>query len=392
LGKDRNILTVATAIGLAGAFCPYRLLPAEAAGPSRPPGLQVSGGAFLKDGRPCRAVGVNYYDLFQRVWRDPKDGSSLEGLGKLARAGIPFVRFACSGFAAKDWERYFAAKEEALDRLDLVVRAAEREGIGLIPSLFWSWELHRTVGEPRGAWGDPGSKTQARAREYVRDIVTRYKDSPAIWAWEFGNEANLMTDLPNAAQFRPPGGSERDDWKAAHLVTMLAEFGKAVRAIDPSRPIISGNSHPRPAAWHNSREGSWKADDREQSREILLRDNPAPLDTIGIHIYGGGPASKDVAAWAEDRAAYLRWVKGVAREAGRPVFIGEFGVEAKVDPTAVRAEFEALLDAMERAEVDLAALWVFDLPHQTTWSASFENDRSYMLRLIAEANRRWKAR
>jgi endo-1,4-beta-mannosidase len=38
-------------------------------------------------------------------------------------------------------------------------------------------------------------------RAYVRDVVERYKDSPAVWGWEFGNEYNIPTDLPDE---RPP--------------------------------------------------------------------------------------------------------------------------------------------------------------------------------------------
>jgi hypothetical protein len=45
---------------------------------------------------------------------------------------------------------------------------------------------------------------------------------------------------------------------------------------------------------------------------------------------------------------------------------------------------------MEQAEVDLAAFWVFDLKSQNnSWNTTFDNDRAYMLKLTAEANRRW---
>ena len=41
-------------------------------------------------------------------------------------------------------------------------------------------------------------------RTYIREVVSRYVNSPAIWGWEFGNEYNLPADLPNAADHRPP--------------------------------------------------------------------------------------------------------------------------------------------------------------------------------------------
>jgi hypothetical protein len=41
-------------------------------------------------------------------------------------------------------------------------------------------------------------------------------------------------------------------------------------------------------------------------------------------------------------------------------------------------------------QIDLAAFWVFDRKHQDdTWNVTFDNDRAYMLKLVAEANRRW---
>ncbi len=353
-------------------------------------GLQVKEGRFYKEGQPYRGVGANYFDLFRRVLSNPTNTTSLAGLERLSKAGVPFVRFA-GPYSAQEWRLYLENKEEYLRRFDLVVRAAEKSGIGLIPSLFWTLSLCETVGEPRDQWGNPNSKTMGLMRRYTADVVGRYKDSPALWAWEFGNEINLKADLPNAAQFRPKNGIERDDITAKHLVTMLSEFAKEVRKHDPSRAIISGNSHSRASSWNNTANKSWTPDTQEQAREIILRDNPAPLDTVGVHLYGDNPPEKDLGAWVTSRLHYLQWLKGVAAEAGRPVFVGEFGLAVKKDEGDVRVVFEALLKEMEVANIDLAAFWVFDLPNQTgTWNVTFENDRAYMISLTAEANRTWK--
>ena len=99
-----------------------------------------------------------------------------------------------------------------------------------------------------------------------------------------------------------------------------------------------------------------------------------------------------MAAWATDHGQYLRAVRDLARELKRPVFIGEFGLAAKDDPAATRAGCEQLLAAMEAADVDLAAFWVFDLKGQDkSWNVTIDNDRACMLQLSAEANRRWNA-
>lgn len=357
-----------------------------------PLGLSQKEGVLFLNGQPYRGVGANYFDLFLRTLHDPNNATSLTGLEKLAKAGIPFVRFALN-YSENDWAVYFKNPQEYFRRLDRVVQTAEKAKIGLIPSFFWHFMIFPDLAnEPRDQWGNPESQTHARMRRFTAEVVERYRGSPAVWAYEFGNEANLMADLPNAGNFRKKNGTERDDFKSEHLTIMLSEFAKEARRRDPNRLIISGNSHPRASAWHNTAEKSWKPDSREQTLEVLRRDNPPPLDTIGIHIYAEGAISKELAAWASDHAEYLRSVRELARQMKRPLFVGEFGLAKQPDPADERARFEKLLADLETAEVDLAAFWVFDLPSQEkNWNASFENPRAYMIQLTAEANRRWNA-
>ena len=357
-------------------------------------GLAVKDGRLFRDGQPYRGIGCNYFDLFLRVLNNPDDTSSLAGLERLAQAGIPFVRFA-GPYSASEWRLYRDNKDEYFRRLDLVVRTAEKNGIGLIPSLFWKLTLCETVGEPRDQWGNPQSKTLALMRQYTGEVVNRYKNSPAVWGWEFGNEVNLLVDLPNAAKFRPKNGAgtESDDLTENHLTVMLSEFARAVRGQDPSRPVFSGNSHPRAYAWHNSAERSWTFDTPEQAQEIILRDNPAPLNTIGIHFYGIQNTDTELGKWVPTRLHYLKWLRGVADKAKRPVFIGEFGLADGKGGAPARPVFEAQLAEIEQAGIDLAAFWVYDRRGGGGgWSVSFDNDRAYMIALTAEASRRCNTR
>lgn len=354
-----------------------------------PLGLQVKDGHFYKDGHVYRGVGANYFDLFRRVMNNPVDTTSLAGLERLAQAGIPFVRFA-GPYSAEEWKLYVDNKEEYFRRFDLVVRRAEQVKIGLIPSMFWTLTLCETVNESRDQWGNPQSKTSALMRQYVSDVVGRYKNSPALWAYEFGNEMNLAADLPNADKFRPKNGTVRDDITAKHLVTMLSEFAKAVRSVDPSRAIISGNSHSRASAWNNTASKSWTADTQAQAKEIILRDNPAPLDTVGIHFYGDHKPEKELGNWVLSRLAYLKWLRGIADEVKRPIFIGEYGCAIQASPEKNRETYEALLKEMTETNIDMAAFWVYDLPSQNKdWNVTFENERSYMIKLTIEANSKW---
>ena len=357
-------------------------------------GLTVRDGRFYRNGQPYRGIGANYCDLFLRVLSNPGDTSSLVGLERLAKADIPFVRFS-GPYTASEWRLYRDNKYEYFRRFDLVVRTAEKNGIGLIPSLFWTLALCEMVGETRDQWGIPQSKTLALMRQYTGEVVNRYKNSPAIWGWEFGNEVNLLVDLPNAVKFRPKNGTgtELDDVTANSFTVMLSEFAKAVRKYDKTRPIFSGNSHPRAYAWHNSAERSWKLDTPEQAQEIILRDNPAPLNTIGIHFYGINNTEAELGKWAPNRLHYLMWLRGVADKVKRPIFVGEFGIADWNGGAPSRPVFEAQLAEMDSAGVDLAAFWVYDRKGGGGgWSATFDNERAYMITLTAEANRRCNIR
>lgn len=87
-------------------------------------------GVLFKDGDPYRGIGVNCFDAFARTLADPNDTS---------------------------------------------------HGVGLIPSLFWCIPMvPDLVGEPCDQWGNPAGETHEFMRTYVREVVTRYVDSPAL--------------------------------------------------------------------------------------------------------------------------------------------------------------------------------------------------------------------
>jgi hypothetical protein len=374
-------LVLAAAAALQGA-------PAAAKGGE--PGLSVrEDGRLVKDGEPVRCIGVNYFDAFLRTLVKPGDTSYEEGLRELARHKIPLARFMCGGYWPAQMKAYQDNPPQYFERLDAVVKAAEKHGVGLIASLFWHVAtVPDLVGEPCDQWGNPKSKTHAFMRAYTRDVVTRYRDSPAIWGWEFGNEYNLPADLPNAADHRPPvqpqlgtpaARTARDELTHDMVRTALAEFAKEVRRHDPHRIITSGNAYPRATAWHQRREKAWTSDTPEQSAEMLLGDNPDPMDVLSVHWYAEG-ADRLVASMA------------VAARARKPLFVGEFGVPGPPSPETEK-RFGEMLAAIEQAGVPLAALWVYGRAGQDgEWNVTAANARGYQLKAVAEANERIRTR
>lgn len=350
------------------------------------PGLTAGpGGTVQRDGQPFRGIGVNYFDAFSRTLKPPPDTNYDAGFRELARRGIPFARFSAGGFWPADWSLYQTNRAEYFTRLDAVVRSAERHGVGLIPSLFWHVStVPDLVGEPVNRWGDTNSRTHAFLRTYTREVVTRYAASPAIWAWEFGNEYNLAADLPNAAQHRPqvvprlgtPAARTAED-ELTHAMVRVAvrEFALEVRRHDPHRLITSGHSIARPSAWHQIQEKSWRRDTPAQFSEVLAADHPAPADTLSLHWY---EVTNDLARVATAMT--------VSRATGRPLFVGEFGVPG---PDASRDQFATMLTALETNGVPLGALWVFDFAAQSKdWNVNATNSRNWQLDELQRVNAR----
>jgi hypothetical protein len=358
--------------------------------------LTVSNGCVLLHGDRYSGIGVNYFSLASRVLKDPEDTSSMSNLALLARLDIPFVRFMCGGYWPAEQRLYLTNRTIFFERLDRVIRAAEANHIGLIPSFFWHLPtVADLVNEPLQSLGDTNSRSIGYIRNYTADVVSRYLGSPAIWGWEFGNEANLSADLPNAASQRPPvvpelgTPSQRtslDEIKSTQLLVAYREFARTVRRLDLERLLFSGNALPRLSAWHNTHETNWTPDTAAQFREILRRDNIEPFNTISIHVYPG----EKLPAGATSIPELLTIVTDEAASIHKPLFIGEFGVSRRAGPIEdQKRQFASLLTAIEQSGVPLSAVWVFDFPEQNSdWNITTDNDRSALLNIIRAANRR----
>jgi hypothetical protein len=370
------------------------------------PGLTVRDGQFFKDGRPFRGVGINYMTAFIRklgLEASPvrlDDRSYLAGFKTLREHDIPFIRFSAGGFFPLEWKSYQDDKEAYFTAFDQLVADAEACGLGLIPSIFWFYPtVPDLVGEPIDQWGNPDSKTIAFMRQYTTELVGRYKDSPAIWAWEFGNEWIHEADLPNPEQGRgwivpdfgtPTERSARDKMFRKNIYVAYEQFVKTVRALDTHRPILSGDAMPRPVASHTFHEGSWKNDSLAEWEQMFLQDS-ASMSALSAHFYYYSLDEKhhEVGYIGYGPEKQLSFMMDISRRVKKPLFIGEFGPNGK-DKTLEeeRRQFEEFLGLMLENEVPLSALWNYDLEHidQTPWNITEDNHRAYMLDALQEAN------
>ena len=369
-----------------------------------PTPLSVEAGCFQRAGQPYHGIGLNYFDGFQRQLQTDTPAKArlgyIDGFRVLAEYEVPFVRFAACGFYPSEWMLYRDQPEQYFSLLDGFVREAEQRGVGLIPSLFWAFfAIPDLVGEPIQAWGDQASQTRAFMRRYTNDVVTRYRSSPAIWAWEFGNEYQLEADLPgmNSAEHwivpkrgTPKTRTEADKIRSTDMLAAYREFAELVRRLDPRRPVMTGNTVPRASAWHLRRGLGWKADSLEQAREVILADNPDPHDTLSAHVYSNFADEPDYFRPRRPVAETIDALLALGTEVGKPLWLGEFGASPKAPLAERRRQTEAWVALIEEKRVPLSALWVFDTLNQDVqaWNVTAKNENAWALNLLRDANRR----
>ncbi len=366
-----------------------------------PHGLYVDHrGILMHNGHPFRGIGVNYFDAFSR-----NNASYLSGFSYLHSHGIPYIRFmAAPGFWPDDTKQYLADPHAYFQRMDAFVHNAEINGIGLIPSLFWnSVAVSDAMGEARDQWGNPSSKTIAFVRSFTRKFVTRYRNSPAIWAWEFSNEMNSVDmDLLNkaadhrpvvsTAQGTPAYRSARDDLTTDQLQVAITQFASTVRLYDKDRLILSGNNIAGSNQYNRYVFRKWTPQDtREQFGSLLAMQNPDPVNSLTMHIYPEDAINRYFAG-STTYADVLNVAMREAAAAHKPLDIEEFGALGNVGGNDERTNFEQLLNAIVKARVPLASLWVYDFSFQNnTWNITQTNARAYQLIDVINADKAIRA-
>ena len=345
-------------------------------------GLSVGPNGILeKDGRPYRGIGVDWVTPLFRLMRNPDDPAVPHDFQELRKYHIPFIRFPTLGGWQPRLSRsrnliYLQHPRRYFHAFDKLVRMAEQNHVGLIPSLFFvtNWP-NKAIGENGlKVWTKTGSRVYKLWSKYVRQVVRRYRSSPAIWGWEFGNELNLGVDLPRAAHYdiKPSW-----DYTHAQMWKIYRQAYQLIRRYDPYHIISTGNSFPRGSSWHNMMRHTWAKDTPAQWAYMLRMDN-ASMDVISVHAYGPRAAGRIYRAAALSR----RWKK--------PLFVGEFGPGGPMTASR-RRQFKNILTAIIRAKVPLAAMWTFHGCHgQPQLCVTPTNSRAWMLQDIEAADERFQ--
>ena len=335
-------------------------------------GLQVDeNGVIMLHGKPFYGMGVNFFPAAIILIGTPDADIDIY-FQTLADAGIPYCRICFNIFYSHDLALY--VEESTHDRymksLDKVVALAEKYNIGIIASLFWNaTNFVEYCGETMDEMFVPDSKGMMLQKQYIKDVVGRYKYSPAIWAWEIGNELNLAVDIFNTKYIGSDG--ETKLFSTDQLTTYYRLVGEAIREEDPYRMITGGDSAPRSSSMslYKSQGSSWSPtntyDDYKAAFEAYT---PAPLNTISVHY--------PELTWISEFAK-------MAKELKIGLYVGEFygdhlfenhldalSPEENAEEAAEQASWMEHVQAFIDNDVQLATAWCY--------ASYLENKRDFM--------------
>lgn len=146
--------------------------------------------------------------------------------------------------------------ESMADRFGWFCDKAEEYGLKLVVGLITGWMSGRMYMPEafagRNLLTDPMvNKWQVK---FVRYMVRRFRDKPAIAAWDLGNECNCMASIDADGAYR---------WTS--LIT------NAIRVEDREHPVVSGMHSLDPA-------GTWRPGDQGEILDILCT-HPYPIFT-----------------------------------------------------------------------------------------------------------------
>ncbi|MDF2926906.1 MAG: Endo-beta-mannanase-like protein [Paenibacillaceae bacterium] len=303
------------------------------------------------------AVGCNYWASHAGIdmWSDWNREAVEQDLQVMAEAGITWLRIfplwpvfqpvaVMHGFKGErirqhkegeqwteDWSGSGSLNEEAFAHFGELVRMAQARGMKLIVGLITGW-MSGKLYAPQALLGrnlltDPYA-IQWQVR-FARQFVSRFREEPAIVAWDLGNECNCMGEVATA--------EEAWNWSNA--------IAAAIRTSDGSRPVISG--------MHSLKlDGRW-----------TIRDQAELTDVLTTHTYPVFTAYCD-----QDPLNTMRTVLHPAAETllyrgigGKPCFVEEVGT---LGPMYCSGEVSA-----DYVRSNLWTLWAHDCRGFLWWCA-----------------------
>lgn len=423
-------------------------------------GLTVDGANLRLNGTVWRGVGVNHFSLIRGQITPDGFGLGLDYAADIAAIGnnwgLRVIRTCTGLLSGSEWFTYFgdprtpiasSTKKQAFyAKVDAIVETCERYGVGLILDLAWSvlgfsqltYYVYGTTQAPRNlAHKETGAYALMEA--YITEFVQRYKDSPAIYGWAFGNEQcgyiGPEMDPPWAMDGTQPGGypnwgnmpegsayppeakmgrAEYFDF-CRNFIALIQQNDTYGRIVSPGTAM--GGSFPVGLTTNHSvladNFTQWQQDKSTNNQPwVVYRVKDFPVVTQHIYAINGTNAS--ASQWYRDQKRYewqhmsdsATW----AAEAGKPYIQEEFGATCwgdRVDGTTfgdtatTLSLWNTYVSTLATIKPALTLAWNYggasDLPSRSTPASSggcpdwmrwtlTDASRSYMLPDLAQLN------
>jgi mannan endo-1,4-beta-mannosidase len=274
-----------------------------------------SGTQLMLNGSPYRFTGLNIYNAnsVDNCWYTLGSGSGLDtslediGPGKEAFRAW-FFQFEATRNGGRDWSAF-----------DHTLAVARRHGVKVIATLVNQWgECEGWSSYPEGykgqSWYASGYRTQpsspgmpATYRQWVAEVVSRYRDDPTILAWQLVNEAEARTSYTGSCPSSAP----------ETLRAFAADMSSLVKSIDTNHLLNLGTI--------GSGQCGATSDDYKSLHAL------PDIDLCEFHDYTGAVMPGDQWNGLATRIAQCA-------QLGKPLFVGEIGIEtSQVGSLAARA-------------------------------------------------------
>ncbi|HEY7283377.1 MAG TPA: fibronectin type III domain-containing protein [Actinomycetota bacterium] len=199
--------------------------------------MSRSGKQLTLDGHSYRPIGLNIYNANSNGLCGPQmDGTTLDdsltaiGAGKNTMRAWFFQQLATTN-GARDWTAF-----------DRTLAAARAHGDTVVATLVDQWG---DCGAPSGygykdrSWYETGYTQPDPAgivsyRDWVQEIVSRYKDDPTIMAWQLVNEPEVLPQLGADCSTVPESTAE------SVLSSFADDVSGLVKSIDPNHLVSLG--------------------------------------------------------------------------------------------------------------------------------------------------------
>ncbi len=234
----------------------------------------------VMSGRPYVPFGANYYDPNTgwppKVWQQFDPDRVTEHFEIMSRLGANCARVFLT--AATFQPDVNTVDEQALRKLDGLIRIARRTGVRLIVTGPNPWEDEPPYWQPDRFAGDEALKALER---FWTVLGQRYQGEPAIFAWDLANEPQMPWSVPS-------WGPRWNEWLQAKYVNRdglktgwgdeLIDSEQMGNVTIPADVAESGN--PRLHDWQLFREHLADQWVQRQVR-VLRRVDPTHLITAG---------------------------------------------------------------------------------------------------------------